>query len=173
MEYDLQQSIEILERTPATYTSLFYGLSKEWSHSNEGQETWSAFDIIGHLIQGEKTDWIPRSRLILSDAPDKTFEPFDRFAQEKWSVGKTMEELLDEFQALRTQNLHELKSWNLSEKDLQKKGIHPQLGEVTLKQLLACWTIHDLMHLHQVSRVIVKLYKDQIGPWKQFSGILK
>lgn len=172
MQYDLQKSLEILERTPATYKSLFYGISPEWSLSNEGPKTWSAFDIIGHLIHGEQTDWIPRARIILSDAADKTFEPFDRFAQEKLSVGKTMDGLLDDFEALRMQNLEELKSWNLSEEDLEKKGIHPELGEVTLKQLLSVWTIHDLMHLHQVSRVMVKLYKEEIGPFIQYSGML-
>ena len=173
MNFELNKSIELLERTPAAYKALFYGLSSEWGIINEGDKTWSAFDIIGHLIHGEKTDWIPRARIILSKLNDKTFEPFDRFAQEEISKGKTLEMLIDEFTARRTENLKIVKSWNLTKEDLEKTGVHPHLGPVTLKQLIAAWTIHDMSHLHQVSRVVVKYYKNDAGPFAQYIRILK
>lgn len=170
--FELNKSIEILKRSPSVYRNLFYGLNTDWTNANEGTDTWSAFDMIGHLIHGEKTDWIPRAKIILGDNEDKSFIPFDRFAQAELSEGKTIERLLDEFGMLREQNIQELLSWNLQESDLLKTGLHPELGEVTLQQLIATWTIHDLSHLHQVSRVMVKHYKNDIGPWKQYSGIL-
>ena len=172
MNFELNKSIELLKRAPVTYKNMFYGLNEDWVYANEGESTWSAYDIIGHLIHGEKTDWIPRSRIILSDQEDKTFVPFDRFAQKELSKGKTMEELIDEFTTLRKANIEELESWNLTEEDLSKTGMHPELGTVTLRQLIAMWTIHDVTHIHQVSRVMVKHYKDDIGPWVAYSGIL-
>ena len=173
MNFDLKKSIEILERTPQVYNTLLANLEFGWDTINEGSETWSAYDILGHLIHGEKTDWIPRARIILSDKTDKNFIPFDRFAQFKDSEGKTTEQLLEEFRILRNQNLEELKSWNLNDQLLNKTGIHPNLGEVTLRQLIATWTIHDVGHLHQLSRVMVKHYAEDVGPWAQYSGILK
>lgn len=170
MNFKLQKSIELLKRTPAAYKALFYQMPLDWTNANEGANTWSAFDIIGHLIHGEKTDWIPRAKIILSDASDKTFVPFDRFAQEKVSIGKTIEELIDELTLLRKQNVEELESWKLTEEDLSKTGIHPDpdLGMVTLKQLIATWTIHDIIHLNQVSRVMVKHYRQDVGPWTNY-----
>ena len=149
MNFDPQKSIELLSKTPCTYKSLLYNLDSNWDQINEGTGTWSAFDIIGHLIHGEKTDWIPRAKLILTSSSTPTFDPFDRFAQEKLSLGKTTNELLNDFEEIRIKNLDILQSWNLTESDLQKTGLHPNLGLVTLKQLIATWTIHDLGHLNQ------------------------
>lgn len=174
MNFNLKKSIELLERIPEAYKVLFYGLDSNWATINEGENTWSAFDIVGHLIHGELTDWIPRAKIILSEnEKNKTFEPFDRFAQEKSSKGKTIEELIDEFEKFRKLNLEELNSWNLTEEDLDKTGIHPELGEVTLKQLISTWTIHDIAHLNQISRVIVKDYAEDVGPWAEYLRILR
>lgn len=173
MKFDLNRSIEILERSPKVYKTLLSGLSEHWTTCNEGKNTWSAFDIIGHLIHGELTDWMPRTMIILSDDGSKTFEPFDRFAQKEASLGKSLDELLEEFSLLRNQNISTLKSLDLKEHDLLKTGIHPDLGIVTLKELLATWTIHDLSHLHQVSRVMVKQYGGEIGPWIKYSRIFQ
>ncbi len=172
MSFSLHKSISLLERTPVILKSLLYELPEEWVMVNEGPETWSAFDVVGHLIQGERTDWITRAKIILRNKDDKTFEPFDRFAQKKLSAGKTIEQLLDEFAQLRNKNIEELNSWNLTEADLEKVGNHPALGTVTLKQLIATWTIHDLSHLHQISRVMVKHYSGEVGPWFQYFSIL-
>ncbi|MDN5210426.1 DinB family protein [Fulvivirgaceae bacterium BMA12] len=173
MEFDLKESIKILARTPAVLNKLLLDLSPAWTHQNEGENTWSAYDIIGHLIHGEKTDWIPRTEIILRREGDKTFVPFDRFAQFENSKGQTLEELLKTFTQLRAENLQKLDALKLTEQDLLKTGTHPELGTVTLKQLIATWTIHDLSHIHQMTRVMVKLYGDQIGPWKAYSGILR
>ena len=149
------------------------GLSDEWLYSNEGEHTWSPYDIIGHLVHGEKTDWIVRAKIILSDNEDKIFVPFDRFAQENDSKGKTIQELLEEFETLRNQNLQELETLNITESDFIKKGMHPELGEVSLKQLLATWTVHDLGHIAQIARVMAKQYSTEVGPWNAYLGILK
>jgi len=173
MNFNLDKSIAILERTPRVYYELFHELAYDWATINEGENTWSGFDIIGHLIYGEKTDWIPRARIILGESENKTFEPFDRFAQKKLSAGKTIEDLLIEFAELRSNNLNVLRSWHLTEVELNMEGIHPDLGVVTLRELLSTWTIHDIGHLHQVSRVIVKHYSMDVGPWTEYSGILR
>ncbi len=172
MEFNLNQSINILQRTPVAIETLLGGLNEQWTHSNEGENTWSPFDIVGHLIHGEKTDWIPRMQLILSDQPDKTFTPFDRFAQLEASKGKTITQLLSEFKTLRHNNIALLKAKNLSQADLNKKGIHPALGEVTLAQLLATWTAHDLGHIAQMCRVMARQYKQEVGPWKEYLSIV-
>lgn len=172
MKYTLSDAIAILERTPAVLDRLLRDLPGAWTSPNEGPDTWSAFDVIGHLIHGEKTDWIPRARLILSDAMDKRFEPFDRFAQFENSKGKTLSQLLGEFASLRAENLNTLKSWNLQEFDLEKTGIHPAFGAVTLRQLLATWVTHDFTHIGQIARVMAKQYKEEVGPWVQYIGIL-
>lgn len=171
--FNLDKSIALLERTPKAYRELFYGLGYHWTNVNEGVGTWSAFDIIGHLIHGELTDWIPRARIILGDDKNKEFEPFDRFAQKELSKGKTIEQLLDQFSALRQSNLEILLSWKLTEAQLNRTAKHPDLGTVTLRQHLSTWTIHDMSHLYQLSRVIVKHYTEDIGPWKAYSRILK
>ncbi len=172
MNFNLNKSIELLKRTPEVYLALLQNTNYDWDTINEGIGTWSGYNIIGHLIHGEKTDWIPRAELILSDNDYKTFEPYDRFAQEKLYSSQTTEELLKEFSLFRSQNIEKLVSWNLSESDLNKKGIHPDLGIVTLRQLIATWTIHDMAHLNQISRVIVKHYTEDVGPWKKYIKLL-
>lgn len=164
--------MEVLERTPAVLKSLLENLSQEWTESNEGEDTWSAYDIVGHLIHGESTDWIERTKIILSDSSDKKFKPFDRFAQFEESKGKSLSDLLIEFENLRMQNIAILKSLNLSDKDLIKKGIHPVFGEVTLSQLLSTWVVHDLNHIAQIARVMAKQYKTEVGPWIEYLRIL-
>ena len=172
MNFNLSKSIELLERTPQVYKALLFGLEYDWDKIDEGNETWNAFDILGHLIHGEKTDWIPRAQLILNSSSTPTFTSFDRFAQKELSKNKITDELLIEFESLRTENLKTLKSWRLTEAELSKQGIHPDLGLVTLKQLISTWTIHDMGHLNQLSRVLIKHYKEDVGPWSQYSKIL-
>lgn len=172
MGFTIEKSIEILERTPDVLNTLLKNISADWTSNNEGGETWSAYDIIGHLIHGEKTDWIPRAEIILSEKSDKTFVPFDRFAQFKDSEGKSLAQLLDEFKMLRAKNIEHLRSKNLTEKNLEEKGIHPAFGEVTLSQLLSTWVVHDLNHIAQISRVMAKQYKAEVGPWIEYLRIL-
>lgn len=173
MNFSLEKTLEILERTPNVIEALLLDLPDEWTKNNEGPETWSPFDVLGHLIHGEKTDWIPRMEIILSDHGDKTFEPFDMKAHFKAGEGKSLAQLLDEFREFRSQNLQHLKSKRLTEKDLDKKGIHPEFGEVTLREMLSTWAVHDLNHLAQISRVMAKQYESEVGPWKKYLGILK
>lgn len=173
MQFNLTQSIEILERTPNVLQTLLQDLSENWTNHTEGPDTWSPYDVIGHLIHGEKTDWIPRMEIILSGDQAKEFTRFDRFAQFENSKGKSLQELLDEFKMLRKENLQKLKSKNISETDLDKTGIHPAFGEVSLKQLLATWVVHDLNHIVQISRVMAKQYKVAVGPWIEYLGVLK
>lgn len=172
MNFNLDKCIEILTRTPAVLDSLLGGLSEEWIHNNEGEATWSPFDIVGHLIHGDKTDWIPRMEVILSDDPYKKFEPFDRFAQFEACKGKNIRQLLDEFKVLRKENIGILKSKNIDGQDLIKTGIHPEFGEVKLEQLLATWTAHDLSHIAQITRVMARQYTREVGPWKHYLPIL-
>ncbi|WP_299337775.1 DinB family protein [uncultured Psychroserpens sp.] len=172
MTYNINKAIEILAQTPETLKSFLGQLSEDWIYNNEGEHTWSPFDIIGHLIHGEKTDWINRLQIILSNLEDKTFEPFDRFAQFQASKGKTLHQLLNEFEFLRNNNLETLKQLNITEEQLQLKGIHPELGEVTLSQLLATWVTHDLGHIAQISRVMAKQYTSEVGPWVGYISIL-
>lgn len=173
MEFNLTQSIAILERTPSVLKIFLKDLPPEWTHQNEGENTWSPYDIIGHLIHGEKTDWMTRAKIILSDGPKKEFPPFDRFAQFENSKGKRLNDLLEEFEKLRIQNLEELKAFNFSETHFSLEGIHPALGKTTLKQLLATWVVHDLGHIVQISRVMAKQYQTEVGPWIEFLGILR
>ena len=172
MNFDLNQSIVILHKTPLVVSSLLQGLSNEWLFNNEGKDTWSPYDIIGHLIEGEKTDWIPRMRIILSNNDDKRFVPFDRFAQLNNDKSESIEVLLKEFGSLRKANLRELAKANPDEKKLNKKGIHPEFGEVTLRQLLAAWVAHDLNHICQISRVLANQYKDEMGPWTKYISVV-
>ncbi|MCK8522998.1 DinB family protein [Aquimarina sp. D1M17] len=173
MTFDVNKAIEILERTSSTLSSLLHGISNEWLRNNEGGQSWSPYEIVGHLIHGEKTDWIPRAKVILSDAADKTFTPFDRFAQLNDDQEKSIEELLREFKELRMENIKILKSFPINSSTLQQKGIHPELGEANLKQLLSTWVVHDLGHIAQISRVMAKQYKNEVGPWQAYLGILK
>jgi DinB family protein len=172
MQYNLQDTISLLGRTPAALVALVRGLPETWTMRNEGEKTWSTFDIVGHLIHGERTDWMPRAKMILQFGESKAFEPFDRWAQERESQGKSLEQLLDEFARLRSENLNELRALNLREDDLARGGRHPVLGVVTLSQLLATWATHDLTHLHQISRVMAYQYRDAVGPWSVYLGVL-
>lgn len=173
MHFSLNKSIEILERTPDMLHVLLHGLSADWTSVNEGGESWSVFDIIGHLIHGEKTDWIPRMEIILSEQPGKTFAPFDRFAQFENSQGKSLSQLLEEFKIWRQKNIAILRSRQLSDADLGKKGIHPAFGEVTLAQLLSTWVVHDLNHIAQIARVMAHQYHSEVGPWIEYLSILQ
>ena len=173
MQFNLNKSIEILSRTPQVIENLLNGLSDEWIKNNEGPETWSAYDIIGHLIHGEKTDWLVRAEIILSNQSDKTFSPFDRFAQFENSKGKDLKQLLHEFKQVRKQNMEQLLEKKITTEDLAKKGVHPAFGEVSLEQLLATWVVHDLGHIAQISRVMAKQYKEAVGPWKQYLPVLE
>lgn len=172
MQFDLSKSIEVLERTPTVLKTMLANLSPDWVFSNEGPDTWSPYEVIGHLIHCEKTDWMVRARIILSDQEDKTFEPFDRFAQLRAGKEKSLEELLEEFQALREKNLETLKSMQIDEEKLERTGIHPAFGEVKLAQLLSCWTAHDLGHIVQIARVMAKQYKEEVGPWAEYLSVL-
>lgn len=172
MKYSVTQALEILERTPAVCTALLTGLSDDWVMNNEGPETFSPFDVMGHLIHGEKTDWATRARMILEFGNTKTFVPWDRFAQYEESKGKTLSQLLLEFTRVRKENTDWLKSLNLTEADLDKTGIHPSLGEVTLRNLLSTWVVHDLTHIAQMTRVMAKQYTENMGPWPEFFRIL-
>ena len=173
MTFELDKAIEILQRTPLILNVLLSDVSKEWLVSNEGDNTWSPYEIVGHLIHGEKTDWIPRAKIILSNLPTKTFEPFDRFAQKEADPKRTIAELLEEFKKLRLQNLKELSSLNIDASALAKTGIHPELGKASLKELLSSWVVHDLGHISQVTRVMAKQYKTEVGVWEAYLGILE
>ena len=173
MIYKFDRSIEILNATPAVLHSMLQNLSKEWTTANEGEDTWSTYDIIGHLIHGEKTDWVPRIKIILSAGNDRAFESFDRFAHFEESKDKTLLQLLDEFSALRKKNIEYIISQNLNEHDLEKTGVHPAFGKVTLSQLMATWTVHDLNHISQLTRVMAKQYKEAVGPWVEYLSILQ
>jgi hypothetical protein len=171
-EFDLAEAIAVLGRTPATLNALLRGLPDVWVRGNEGKDTWSAFDIVGHLIVGERTDWMPRARIILQKGEARPFDPFDRFAQLK-DQDKSLEQLLDEFARLRRENLAALQALNLQPEDLTRRGRHPALGVVTLSELLATWAVHDLTHVHQLSRVMAHQYREAVGPWSAYLGVLQ
>lgn len=172
MNFDLNKTTDVLERTPKILEDLLSGLSDDWTMNNEGDDTWSPYDIVGHLIHGEQTDWMPRLEIILYKE-DKKFIPYDRFAQFKESEGKSMQQLLSTFTVLRKENLQKLKSLHLTEDDLNKTGIHPEFGDVTLRQLLSTWTIHDLTHIAQITRVMAKQYKEAMGPWIKYFRVMQ
>ncbi len=173
MIFQLNQAIEILERTPSVLREMLSGLSKPWVLNNYGHETFSPFDVVGHLIHGEKTDWIPRLKIILEHGESKTFEPFDRYAMYEDSKGKTLAELLDTFETLRKENIETLRAIDLAPEKLALRGTHPELGAVTVEQLLATWVVHDLNHIHQIAKCMAYQYKDAVGPWLPFVGVLK
>lgn len=172
MEFQLPLAIEILERTPATFRALLGGVSDAWTAPNEGPNTFSAFDNLGHVIHGERADWIPRARIILAQGENRRFEPFDRFAQVRESEGKTTAQLLDELEQLRAENVATLRGWKLGERELALEGEHPAFGAVTLRQLLATWVAHDLGHIAQTSRVLAKQYREAVGPWRAYLPVL-
>lgn len=172
MNFDLELSIQALGRTPGALQALLGGLSDPWTRGVEGPDTFSAFDVVGHLIDGEETDWIPRARIILAGGPNPLFEPYDRFRHRARNFGRTLPSLLDEFDQLRNDNLVLLRSWELGPAALKLPGIHPSLGPVTLRQLLAAWVVHDLGHLAQVARVMAKQLRLEVGPWEPFLPVL-
>ena len=163
----------LLARTPGALHALLRDLGEPWTLRNEGANTWTVFDVMGHLIHGERTDWMPRARMILEFGGSKTFEPFDRLAQTRESQGKDLSGLLDDFARLRAENLDQLRALNLRPEDLERLGRHPALGPVTLSQLLATWAAHDLTHLHQISRIMAHQYRQAVGPWSAYLGVLR
>ncbi len=173
MQFSIEKSIEILERTPRVLQALLHGISDEWIYQNEGEDTWSPFDVLGHLIYAERVNWLQRATIILSSSSDKTFPTFDRFAQFEESKGKTIAHMLEEFAQYRHENINQLRSLNLNNDALNKTGIHPTFGEVSLAQLLSTWVVHDLGHTAQINRVMAKQYKDAVGPWINFLRILQ
>ena len=172
MQFQLTHAFEVLERTPATFRALLGGLPDAWTSPNEGPDTFSAFDNVGHLIHGECTDWIPRARIILAQGANRRFEPYDRFAQYHESRGKSLAELLDGLALLRADNLITLRGWQLSDRELALEGEHPELGTVTLRQLLATWVAHDLGHVAQTARVLARQYREAVGPWRAYLPVL-
>jgi len=173
MEFELGQACEVLRQTPYTLQRMLAGLSADWTESSGDAESWGVYDIIGHLIHGEETDWIPRAEIILAQSENRTFVPFDRTAQFLRSNDRSLEDLVTEFAHLRSANLERLAAWQLTREQLELKGMHPELGEVTLKQLLGTWVVHDLNHISHVARVMAKKYDSNVGPWKEYLSILK
>jgi hypothetical protein len=173
MQHNLQRTIALLARTPATLDALLRDLPEELTMQNEGGKTFNAFDVLGHLIHAERTDWMPRAKRILEFGESRAFDRFDRRAQERESQGKSLAELLDEFARARAKNLAELRVLNLTEQDLNRRGLHPELGTVTLSQLLATWAAHDLTHLHQISRIMAHQYREAVGPWTAYLGVMQ
>ena len=172
MDFHLTHGVAVLERTPSVLRALLHGLPSAWTASNEGPDTWSPYDVVGHLIHGERCDWITRAGIILRQGPDRRFQPFDRTAMFHESQGKTLEQLLDEFAEVRHANLVTLRGWKLGERELALEGMHPKFGAVTLRQLLATWVAHDLGHLAQTSRVLAKQYREAVGPWRAYLPVL-
>ncbi len=172
MTFDLPAGMAVLERTPVALRALLAGLPDGWTTATEGPGTWSPYDVVGHLIHGERTDWITRAEIILAQGENRRFQPFDRFAQFTESEGKSLEELLDEFAELRAGNLALVWSWQLSDAQLALEGEHPALGKVTLRNLLATWVAHDLNHLGQIARVLAKQYGEEVGPWREYLPII-
>jgi len=168
----LDEALAVLERTPASLRALLGGLGAEWLDANEGPETWSPRQVLGHLIVGEETDWVPRARIILEHGEARPFEPFDRLAHLSRSRGAPAPELLDDFARLRRDNLATVRAWSLTDEQLALRGRHPELGPVTLSQLLAAWVAHDLGHVTQIARVMAKRYADEVGPWSAYLSVL-
>jgi hypothetical protein len=172
MEHNLQDTISLLAHTPGALNALLRGLPETWTLRNEGENTWSVFDVVGHLIHGERVDWMPRAKTVLQFGETQPFASFDRLGHVRESQGKSLEQLLDEFARLRSENLVELRSLNLRQNDLERRGRHPSLGVVTLSELLATWAAHDLTHLHQISRIMAHQYQEGVGPWSKYLGVL-
>ena len=172
MKFDLELSTRVLARTPGALHALLDGLPDPWTRAGEGPDTFSPFDVVGHLIDGEETDWIPRARIILARSENPVFEPYDRFRHRARNVGRPLEALLGEFTRLRGDNLALLRSWNLTNASLELPGLHPSLGRVTLRQLLSTWVVHDLGHIAQAARVMAKQLRDEVGPWVPFLPVL-
>ena len=179
MEFSVDKAIEILQATPRTLHALLGDVSDEWIAGIQNPKSkiqngpWEPFDVVGHLIHGEQTDWIPRVRIILEQGDDRTFVPFDRFAQFELSKGKSLIDLLSEFENLRRENVAALRQWNLTDEHLELEGVHPELGVVNLRQLLATWVVHDLNHIRQITTAMARKYSGEVGVWKEYLSILQ
>jgi len=173
MEHNLQHTVALLTRTPAALDALLRDLPETWTLGNEGEKTWSAFDVVGHLIYAERVNWIPRAKILLQFGETRPFEPFDRLGHVRGSQGKSLGQLLDEFARVRAESLAELRALDLRPEDLKRRGRHPAVGAVTLSELLATWAAHDLTHLHQISRIMACQYREAVGPWSKFLGVLQ
>ena len=173
MKFDLDLSVQLLRQTPYTLQRMLEGLSEEWTRDGGSRDDWSPYDVIGHLIHGEETDWIARAEIILAQGENKTFVPFDRLAQFEESKGKSLDDLLTEFAHLRSANLERVVGWQLTPEQLDLTGLHPKFGEVTLRQLLATWVVHDLNHIRQIVRFMARKYAAAVGPWKEYLAILQ
>jgi hypothetical protein len=174
MDFDLHHGLAVLERTPSVLRALLVGLPEAWTRENEGPETWSPREVIGHLVEGERSDWIPRARIILAQGPSTTFEPFDRIAhQRSVSASAPVEELVEVFERMRAENLAMLRGWELTSAELELTGIHPEFGSVTLKQHLSTWVAHDLGHLVQIARTMARQYRHAVGPWRAYLSALR
>ena len=173
MQFDLDSGLQILRRTPATLDALLRDLPDQWALATEGPDTWSAYDVVGHLIHGDETDWLPRARVILDYGASKPFPSFDRFAQFEASRGKSLNQLLDDFAAIRARSLSDLAELNITPELLNKQGRHPEFGLVALGQLLSTWVVHDLDHIVQISRVMAKAYTEAVGPWRAYLRVVK
>ena len=172
MNFDLRDGVPILERTPRTLREMLSGLPEPWITGTEGPDSWSPYDVLGHLIHGERTDWLARARIILDQGPERRFASFDRFAQFRESEGKSLGDLLDEFERVRADNLVTLRGWRLTGNQLSLQGEHPVFGLVTLRQLLSTWVAHDLGHIGQIARVMARQYREEVGPWRQYLPIM-
>ncbi|HLQ24185.1 MAG TPA: DinB family protein [Gemmatimonadales bacterium] len=172
MNFDLADAIGLLRRTPPVLRALVSDLPDAWLRSTEGSDTWSPFDVLGHLIDGEETDWIPRARIILARGPNPAFEPFDRFRHQRLNRETPVAALLERFAALRSENVSVLAGFRLTPRELALEGIHPELGRVTLRELLATWVAHDLGHIGQMVRVMAKQYGEAVGPWRRYLPVL-
>jgi hypothetical protein len=173
MDFELNAGLAVLERTPATLRALLADLPTDWTDAVDGPDTWSPYTVVGHLIHGERTDWIPRAELILAQGDARTFAPYDRFAQFRESAGRPLVDLLTEFETLRSQNLTTIRGWHLDDGQLDLTGLHPEFGSVTLRQLLATWVAHDLGHIVQISRTMARQYRDAVGPWRAYLSTLQ
>jgi hypothetical protein len=170
--FAIDEACHWLDRTPRVLESMLRGLPETWTHAHEGGRTWSPFDVVGHLVHGEMTDWIPRARIILEHGEARAFDPYDRFAQFTLSAGRTLPELIEQFAVLRAGNVAQLRDWRLGEPDLERRGRHPDFGPVTLRQLLATWVAHDFDHIVQISRVLANQYADAVGPWRAYLRVI-
>ena len=172
MEHDLEKTIALLSRTPVALDGLLRDLPESWTHRGEGENTWTVFDVVGHLIYADREDWLPRARRILQFGEGQPFDPFDRLGHAKESQGKSLSQLLDEFTAVRAECLNDLRALNLKPEQMAKRGRHPALGPVTLSELLATWAAHDMTHLHQISRILAHQYREAVGPFAAYLGVL-
>lgn len=170
--HDLQATVALLEKTPSAFNALLRDLPEAWTRRNEGERTWSAFDVVGHLIHCDYDDWMPRIHTALQHGDSQPFAPFDRWGHVKAVEGKSMPQLLDEWIPLRAKRIQELQDLHLSEADLARRGRHPGLGPVTISELLATWATHDLNHLHQTARVMAQQYRENVGPFRQYLGVM-